>query len=171
MYESKYVIPLYRCQDDTEVIDGKTYWCLLLVKGSKILYHIINTERFTDVDKLCYYGKDLAKAILHMHEKDTIHVDVILQNIVRASDGDIKLIDLDATVRVGKDLIYRKKSTTHISHEVAKEEFFVTERFDDLDTSKIIELKNGTYLRKKTMIDLTIRKLKCNAQIICINAK
>ena len=68
-----------------------------------------------------------------MHEKDTIHAYVIPQNIIRASDGDIKLIDFNATVRVGKDLTNKKKSTAYISPEVTNVEFYVTESLDDLD--------------------------------------
>jgi len=127
------VVPLYRYHDGTEDMNGKTCWCLILAKGSKTLYQIINTERLIDIDTLCYYGKDLTKAIAHMHEKDTIHAYVIPQNIIRASDGDIKLIDFNATVRVGKDLTNKKKSTAYISPEVANVEFYVTESLDDLD--------------------------------------
>ena len=105
------------------------------MKGAKSLYDIIDSERIAgkECNKLRCYGLDLAQAINHMHEKGAVHTDIKPRNVVRTSDGDIKLIDLDASVSVGDVLTQKKKSTAYVSPEVAKVEFQVQESIVDLE--------------------------------------
>jgi len=116
---------------------------LILTKGLKSLHQIIDTERIAgkNSDKIVEYGRDLAKAIKHMHDKDTIHADIKPRNVIRASDGDIKLIDLDASVEVGSPLTKKKKSTAFISPEVARIEFKPEETLEVVN-KKLKEKRN-----------------------------
>ena len=77
-----------------------------MMKGSKSLHHIIDSEQIAGhkVDKIRSIGIDLGTAIQHLHGEGSIHGDMKSKNIVRASDGDIKLIDFDASVRIGQQI-------------------------------------------------------------------
>ena len=94
---------------------------------------------------------------------------------IGASDGDIKLIDFNATVRVGKDLTNKKKSTANISPEVAKVGFYVTESLDNLVKLKNKRLEERILLEEEgddgfDEIAEEIRKLKGNIKMIKNNS-
>ena len=135
-FGNDHVVPLYRYHKGNEVLDeyGNKCYCLVMAKGTKSLHQIIDSERIAgrDVDTIQFYGKDVAKAIKHIHDKGYIHGDMKPRNVIRAPDGDMKAIDLDATVLIGEDLSNKKKSTAYISPEVARIEFPITESIEDL---------------------------------------
>jgi len=112
----------------------KKCWCLVLTKGAKSLYQIIDSERIAGIntDKLISCGVDFAKAIQHMHRKNMVHADIKPRNVIRHTDGDFKLIDLDASVEVGEELTGKKKSTAFMSPELAKAEFSPNESVEEL---------------------------------------
>jgi len=151
MFEKDHVVSLYRYHEYKDETNEKDCYCLILAKGTKSLHHIIDSERIAgcNVDKIRNYGKDLAQAIQHMHEKkDCIHGDIKPRNIVRGSDGDIKLIDLDASVCLGDRLSSKPKSTAYISPEVAKIEFRPNEPLN------IDFLKNELEKKKQELQDM-----------------
>jgi len=150
-YGNKHVVSLYRCHEYFDEKKKQNCYCLILAKGTKSLHLIIDSERIAgcDVDKIRMYGRDLAQAIQHMHEKkDCIHGDIKPRNIVRGSDGDIKLIDLDASVCLGDRLSSKPKSTAYISPEVAKIEFRPNEPLN------IDFLKNELEKKKQELQDM-----------------
>jgi len=144
MYDKNHVIPLYRHHD---FLDGKNKvqrHCLILAKGAKSLHQIIDSEMIAgkDIDKIRCYGKGIAKAILHMHEKKNfIHCDIKPRNIIRTPAGDIKLIDLSVAVQIGEDLSSKSKSTAYISPEIAKIEFYENETENKNELSKQLKEK------------------------------
>merc|ERR1712238_418201 len=109
-------------------------WCLVLTKGAKSIHQIIDSEQIAGIrtDKLISCRKDFAKAIRHMHDVKMIHADIKPRNVIRHTWGDYKLIDLDASVRVGEKFARKKKSTAFISPEHAKAEFPSNESVEEL---------------------------------------
>lgn len=118
-----------------------------MTKGSKRSHQIIDTERITGQTQLrsCITQKILQITIRHMHELNIVHADIKPHNVIHASDGDIKLIDLDASVKVGDVLTKKKKSTLFVLPEVTKIEFQPKERLDDI-IKEIEEKKEWTKL-------------------------
>lgn len=147
-FHGDHVVPLFRYHNGKGVLDeeDKQCQCLVLAKGTKSIHNIIDSERIAgrEFDKIQFYGRDLAKAIQHMHNLNYIHGDIKPRNVIRASDGDIKIIDLDATVEIGKALSNKKKSTAYISPEVAAVEFRPTESIEDLQ-KELSELEKRHY--------------------------
>merc|ERR1712161_44549 len=133
-FKSKHVVPLHRYHNDDKDKDVKKCWCLVLTKGAKSIHQIIDSEQIAGIrtDKLISCGKDFAKAIRHMHDVKMIHADIKPRNVIRHTDGDYKLIDLDASVRVGEKFARKKKSTAFISPELAKAEFPSNESVEEL---------------------------------------
>ena len=70
--------------------------------------HTIHLSEQLDMNTIIDYTSQLANALQKLHEKDIIHGDVKLSNIVRVG-GTIKLIDLDASANINSS--YKDAST------------------------------------------------------------
>ena len=76
--------------------------CLVMPAAERSLQHIIDAERIAghDLSKILFFAKDIGKALNYLHsEQNLVHADFKPRNIVRI-DGDYKLIDFDAAVKV-----------------------------------------------------------------------
>jgi serine/threonine protein kinase len=71
--------------------------------AERSLEHCISAERIAglDLDKIRTFGKEIGKALAHLHSKEQglVHGDFKPRNIVRIH-GCWKLIDFDAAVKV-----------------------------------------------------------------------
>jgi serine/threonine protein kinase len=76
--------------------------CLVMPAAERSLQHIIDAERIAghDLSKILFFAKDISKALNYLHsEQKLVHADFKPRNIVRIN-GDYKLIDFDAAVKV-----------------------------------------------------------------------
>ena len=92
-------------------------YCLVMPRAERNLLGAIMAENiagrdFMTVRKIAF---DVAKALGHMHEQGFVHGDIKPRNVVRVGES-WKLIDLDASVKIGVE-IGRKYSTGYAPPE------------------------------------------------------
>jgi len=76
-------------------------YMIVMPMAERTLEDIFVRERPT-MDQTRLIVKQLAEALAHMHEEDSIHCDVKMSNVLR-HDGLIKLIDMDASTNSPAD--------------------------------------------------------------------
>jgi len=132
-FEDHYVIPLYRYYTLKE---KQSNFCLFTRRGIKSLHQIISTEQIAGRDDsiILSIGKDLGEGLKHSHKKGYLHVGMKTKNIVRTSDGDIKIIDCDSSVELGKKLSGKGLNTAFICLEVLRHENYSNESAEKLET-------------------------------------
>jgi len=119
-YEDDHVIPLLRYHKERS--NSSNIHCLVMLKGGKNLSQIIETERIAgwDTQKLHIYGKYLGRAIEHIHNRGYIHADIKPRNVIRTSNGYIKLIDFSSSVNIDAHLTDKSVSSAFLCPELAK---------------------------------------------------
>jgi Ran GTPase-activating protein (RanGAP) involved in mRNA processing and transport/serine/threonine protein kinase len=122
-FDSAHAVPLLRYHIKN---GNKQCLCLVMSRGEKNLHHIIDSEQIAgkDLDKIYAYGKDMAMALEHLHsgiDVSIAHGDFKPRNVVRIN-GDLKLIDFDASFAIGDELS-ETFSTGYIPPELARSKF------------------------------------------------
>lgn len=94
-------------------------YCIVMDAGEKDLETIILREDIVakDYDAIRLLTKQLAIAIQSLHDFGYIHGDIKPMNIMRI-EGQIKLIDLDASRKIGSDYSNFKYSSAYLSPEL-----------------------------------------------------
>eukprot|EP01034_Spumella_vulgaris_P019694 gene19694-25200_t len=98
--------------------EAESMYCVVMPLADRNLFVALKQERFVaqeDLSDVKHIFTQLLKCADHMHSKGMLHGDLKTLNIVRIG-GDWKLIDLDASCRLGKDCI-DKYSSAYIPPE------------------------------------------------------
>mmetsp|Transcript_61852 Transcript_61852/g.170262 ORF Transcript_61852/g.170262 Transcript_61852/m.170262 type:complete len:2071 (-) Transcript_61852:610-6822(-) len=104
---------------------------IVMEAAQRNLMVVLVQERVSIVDVKAIF-RSILECLKHMHKRGKLHADIKPLNVVRMDDGKWKLIDLDATVEIGKQPIGAKTSTGYMPPETAyrKKQPTVTDRQD-----------------------------------------
>ena len=104
---AEHVVSVLRSHDEENAANARgggtgRQRCLVMPAAERSLEHIISAERIAGVDRdaIKRFGADIGSALQYLHDQKLVHADFKPRNIVRTSDGDYKLIDFDAAVKV-----------------------------------------------------------------------
>lgn len=92
--------------------------CLVMPLMDRNMFVAIKQERFAGInmDEVRFIFKQLVNCVAHLHSKGLIHGDIKPLNLVRQG-STWKLIDLDASSRIGSSQISSKSSTAYAPPE------------------------------------------------------
>lgn len=164
-YDTDSVVALYRFHSETDV-KGQHYRCLVFEKMGKNLDSIITSELIAGKDErlVSWYGREIAKAVRHVHSKGYIHADIKPRNVIRAVDKVLKLIDLDSSFPTGEKLT-KECSSAFVSPEIARALFGSTEEDIESIQEQIIEHQSIMAQLDLSINDDTETYYKLNGEI------
>ena len=96
-----------------------SFFCLVMPLGHRNMFVAMKQERFagTNFEEIRHVFSQLVRCTAHMHQRGIIHADIKPLNVVRIDDK-WKLIDLDASCRIGVDTVGIKSSSAYIAPEI-----------------------------------------------------
>jgi serine/threonine protein kinase len=136
-FDPRYVIniidtysSLSNCPDDlTELLGEVTggvlskqqaekLFCAVMPLANRNLFVAMKQEHFAGVDQeqVRHTFTELCRSVQHMHERGVIHADIKPLNVMRL-EGTWRLIDLDASCRIGIDPVGSKSSSAFVPPE------------------------------------------------------
>ena len=82
---------IIKAHDAGQTATGQAYYTMDLVRGQDIRDLLLGSTRR---DRLViYFGRQIAEALAHIHNRGYLHRDIKPANVMVASDGNIRLID------------------------------------------------------------------------------
>lgn len=120
-FDEAHAMQLIRYHDEINE-KGESIMCFVMPKGERSLDDVIRAERVAghDIRLIQHFAEGIAKALLHLHsDLGVVHGDVKPRNIIRAGSA-YKLIDFDASVKLGDSVGTDKVSTAYCPPELAR---------------------------------------------------
>ena len=72
-------------------VDGRTYIAMELVEGQTLSTMLLSGP--LPPDRVVHFGRQLADALTHAHDRGVVHRDLKSNNVIVTPDGRIKVLD------------------------------------------------------------------------------
>ena len=143
---------------------AEKYYLIVMPLADKNLFSAFKSERWAGKNihvNVRQVFIHLVTCVQYMHDKGVLHADLKTMNIIR-SDGQWKLIDLDAACEIGKEHVGHKSSSAYVPPEA----IYLNEEVESLRRALALakkELKTllagDTQFKKKIVQDKKIEDL------------
>jgi serine/threonine protein kinase/tetratricopeptide (TPR) repeat protein len=77
---------------DAETVGSLHFLVMEFVEG-RTLARLVEERRFLQVREACRYVRQAALGLQHAHERGMVHRDIKPQNLIRAANGSVKILD------------------------------------------------------------------------------
>eukprot|EP01034_Spumella_vulgaris_P026156 gene26156-32691_t len=98
---------------------AESMYCVVMRLADRNMFVALKQERFTaqsELTEVKHVFTQLVQCVSHMHSKGVLHGDLKTLNIVRTGI-QWKLIDLDASCRIGVEVVGAKSSSAYVAPE------------------------------------------------------